>query len=200
MKGFDRVIVENHPKLVSEECVRFREQLGTELEIAMGLETVSPILPQLNKQMTKEDFAEAAAYLREEGIHVRAFVLLLPPLIQAAEAIHWAIQSVDFALQAGAECVAIIPTRGGNGLMEELAAAGRFSRPTLEMVEESLAAAFLLPWKEKTGARVFADLWDLEKLYSCPACGPKRKERLRQMNNQQQWLPEIPCTCLKTEN
>jgi radical SAM enzyme (TIGR01210 family) len=200
VKGFDRVIVENHPKLVSEECVRFRDELGTELEIAMGLETVSAILPSLNKQMTKYDFHEAAVYLHKQRIHVRAFVLLLPPFMQAGHAVHWAAHSVDFALQAGACCVAIIPTRGGNGLMEQLAAAGRFTRPTLAMVEESLAAAFSLPWKEKTGARVFVDLWDLEKLYFCSECGPQRKDRLRQMNNQQQLLPEIPCTCLNTEN
>ena len=29
VRHFDRVIVENHPSLTGEECVRFRDQLGT---------------------------------------------------------------------------------------------------------------------------------------------------------------------------
>lgn len=195
LMGYDRVIVENHPKLVTEECVRFRDQLGTELEIAIGLETVSDILPSLNKQMTKEDFWDATAFLRRHGIHVRAFVLLLPPFMQPGDAVQWAAQSVDFALQAGSGCVAIIPTRGGNGFMERLAADGKFSRPTLAMVEEGLAASFELPRREEQAARVFADLWDLEKLFECPVCGPRRTERLEQMNFLQMFLPKIHCDC-----
>src|SRR6185503_19114902 len=90
VRHFDRVIVENHPSLTDEECVRFRDQLGTELEIAMGLETVHPtILPLLNKQMTVDDFCQAAAFLRQHSIHVRAFVLLMPPFMPAEGAVRW---------------------------------------------------------------------------------------------------------------
>ena len=53
IRGFDRVTVENHPKLCSEACVRFRNVCGCPLEVAMGLETVHPdVLPRLNKGMT----------------------------------------------------------------------------------------------------------------------------------------------------
>jgi archaeosine synthase beta-subunit len=200
VKSFQRVVVENHPSLLGEECIRFREDLGTELEIAMGLETAHPtILPRLNKQMTVDDFCRAAAFLRENGIHVRAFVLLKPPFMPATEAAHWAVRSVATAIEAGAGCCAIIPTRGGNGLMEQFSAQGEFSPPTLAMLEDSFAASLALPEYAMHSTRVFVDLWDIEKLYLCSHCGPLRKERLQGMNHQQQLLPAISCPCLSSD-
>jgi radical SAM enzyme (TIGR01210 family) len=196
VRHFDRVIVENHPALTGEECVCFRDELGTELEIAMGLETVHPtVLPQLNKQMTVEDFCQAAAFLRQHSIHVRAFVLLMPPFMLAEEAVHWAVRSVSTAIQAGAGCTAIIPTRGGNGLMEQFAAQGEFTPPTLSMLEDSFAASLALPEFATQSTRVFVDLWDLARLYTCDRCGPLRKERLQQMNDQQSSLSKVVCDC-----
>ena len=40
VKSFERVIVENHPALVGEGCVRFRDEMGTELEIAIDRKSV----------------------------------------------------------------------------------------------------------------------------------------------------------------
>lgn len=201
VKSFERVIVESHPSLVSEKCARFRDDLGTELEIAMGLETVHPVvLPRLNKQMTVDDFCRAADFLRRHGIHIRAFILLMPPFMPANEAGHWAVRSVATAVNAGASCSAIIPTRGGNGLMEQFALQGQFSPPTLAMLEDSFATSLALPEFKTQSSRIFVDLWDLEKLYTCPECGPLRKERLEQMNHNQQLLPEIACRCLTPDS
>ncbi len=201
VRHFDRVIVENHPSLVDEKCVRFRDELGTELEIAMGLETVHPdVLPRLHKQMTVDDFCQSAAFLRQSGIHIRDFVLLMPPFMPAEMAVHWAVRSVATAIEAGVTCTAIIPTRGGNGLMEQFAAQGQFSPPTLTMLEDAFAESLGLPDLEAHSTRVFVDLWDLEKLYNCPRCGPLRKERLQQMNQQQRILPEINCDCLTPDS
>jgi len=200
VRSFDRVIVENHPALVNDQCVRFRDELGTELEIAMGLETAHPeVLPQLQKQMTVDDFSRAAEFLRRNEIHVRAFVLLMPPFMPPGEAVHWAVESVSTAVSAGAGCAVIIPTRGGNGLMEQFAAEGKFSPPTLDMLEESLAGSLRLPELQTHSARVFVDLWDVEKLYTCSQCGPRRKERLRQMNERQELLLEVRCDCRGTK-
>jgi len=201
VKSFQRVIVENHPSLSSRHtpCAvrRFRDDLGTELEIAMGLETVHPtVLPRLNKQMAVDDFRRAADFLRKQGIHVRAFVLLMPPFMLAGEAVHWAVRSVAAAIDAGATCTAVIPTRGGNGLMEQLAAQGEFNPPTLAMLEETLDASLALPGFLSGSARVFVDLWDLERLYTCSHCGPQRQQRLQQMNDTQQPIPKISCSCL----
>lgn len=201
VEAFDRVIVENHPSLVSEKCVRFRDALGKELEIAMGLETVHPaILPRLNKQMTVEDFVAAATFLRRHGIQVRAFVLLMPPFMSASEAVDWAVRSVATAIQAGATCTAVIPTRGGNGMMEQFATQGEFTPPTLAMLEEAFAGTFDLAEFQAQSARVFADLWDLERLYACSRCGLLRKARLKAMNDEQRLLPVVSCDCLTRDS
>ena len=39
---FERLIVENHPALTGDACLRFRDLLSGKLEIAMGLETAHP--------------------------------------------------------------------------------------------------------------------------------------------------------------
>ncbi|HVV54394.1 MAG TPA: hypothetical protein VHC47_03665, partial [Mucilaginibacter sp.] len=82
LKSYKRVIVENHPKLCNETCLEFNELLPGRLEIAMGLESIHPdVLPRLNKQLTPEDFSQAAGFLRSHDIDVRAFILLNPPYL-----------------------------------------------------------------------------------------------------------------------
>ena len=189
---FDNVIVENHPRLCTDECLRFRDLVGTSLEIALGLETARPdLLRALNKRMTVDDFDQAAEFLISSGIDVRAFLLLKPPLItDEAEAIELALESIEHAFAAGAGCCSVIPTRAGNGVMEQLAARGQFAPPRLASLERVLAEGILL----KQG-RVFVDLWEADKLAACATCGPARVERLRQMNLRQEVLPPVVCHC-----
>jgi hypothetical protein len=191
VRGFRRVIVENHPKLCDDRCGRFRDLLGTEFEIALGLETIHPdVLPRLNKRMTSDDFARAAALLREQGIAVRAFILLRPPYLDEEQGIEWALRSMEFAFDAGAECCAVIPTRAGNGIMEQLQATGQFAPPTLRSMERVHDEA--VGWSR---GRVFMDLWDVERFFDCPRCGPPRVERMRAINLSQIVLPPVPCDC-----
>jgi len=78
LQPYSRVVVENHPKLCGESCVEFKNKLNGSLEIAMGLETIHPeVLPKLNKQLTPDDFKQAASFLRSNDIDVRAFILLM---------------------------------------------------------------------------------------------------------------------------
>jgi radical SAM enzyme (TIGR01210 family) len=150
---FERLIVENHPALVDDDCLRFRDRLKCRFEIAMGLETVHPdILPKLNKRMTLEQFSTAATFLRAHDVDLRVFVLVQPPFMQAHEAVFWAQRSVDFAFDCGATAVTLIPTRGGNGAMEALAGNQQFSTPRLETLEASFSYGLGL----KRG-RVFAE-------------------------------------------
>lgn len=189
MRGFERVIVENHPLLIGEACRRFADRLGTRLEVAMGLETIHPdVLPRLNKGMTLSDFARAAEWLLEHSIDVRSFILLRPPYLSEAEGREWALRSLEYAFSLGIGCTTIIPTRGGNGIMESLAAAGHYAPPRLSSLEDTLAAGFALG-----RGRVFVDLWDVERLSDCPACAPARIERLGRMNLSQQVAPRVYC-------
>jgi archaeosine synthase beta-subunit len=187
--AFERLIVESHPAFVADHCLRFRDRLQCRLEIAMGLETVHPdILPRLNKRMTLEQFAAAAAFLCANDIDLRVFILVKPPFMRDEEALHWAQRSLDFAFDCGATAATLIPTRGGNGAMEALAAVDHFSPPRIDLLESSLDYGLAL-----RRGRVFADLWDAENIPACPDCRAARISRLRETNLSQK--PRLPVLC-----
>jgi radical SAM enzyme (TIGR01210 family) len=192
--GFDRVIVESHPALVGESCFRFRDLLDSQhvparLEVAMGLETAHPqVLEKLNKRMTLEQFAAAADKLRWQDIDLRVFILVKPPFMEEDEALESARRSVDFAFDCGATAATLIPTRAGNGALDELAKTGDFAPPRLATVESAFDYGLSL----KRG-RVFVDLWDADKTAGCVDCGKRRIERLRVMNLNQTTIEKASC-------
>ena len=192
LSNYQHVIVENHPKLIGPFITDFQQMLNGSLEIAMGLETIHPeVMPKLNKQITKENFRMATEFLIDNGIALRAFILLNPPFLKGVEENkRWCLKSVEFAFEAGASACSIIPTRDGNGIMRKLNEAGEFELPSLSALEEVFVKAL------KIGkGRVFCDVWDLQKFSDCPDCFPKRKERLETMNKTQILLPDVKCDC-----
>ena len=189
--GFDRVIIENHPKLINSNTFRFHELLNPTLEIAMGLETSNPeVLKKLNKKMTLEDFGNAAAVLNQQGIQSRAFILLRPPFLDEAEGILWAMRSIEFAFEVGVQSAVVIPTRYGNGGLNHLGTLGYFSPPDIKSLEQVLEYGISL-----NSGNVFADLWDLQLFSTCSKCLDPRKHRLQQMNLNQSNYPEVACSC-----
>ncbi|OWK38295.1 radical SAM protein [Fimbriiglobus ruber] len=185
--GFERVIVECHPKLVGRSCWEFRDLLAGEFEVAMGLETAHPeVLRRLNKSMTLEDFAQAARNLQRERIASRAFIIVRPPYLSDAEGVEWACRSLDFAFSVGVGCCCLIPTRGGNGVMEELARQGEFAPPSLDAMERAMDYGLSL----KAG-RVFIDLWDIEKVSPDAPDRAARIARLARMNLSQKLEPAV---------
>lgn len=189
LPAFERVIVECHPALVNDSVLRFRDLLPGKLEVALGLETVHPlVLPRLNKRMTLEQFSRAAEFLRHHEIAWRAFILVKPPFLDETDALLWAKRSIDFAFDHGATVASLIPTRLGNGALEALAERGEFSPPRLATLEA--AAAYGIA---QNRGRVFADLWDLEKFSDCAECFAPRLHRLREMNHHQVVPPAVVC-------
>jgi len=187
--GFERVIVECHPVLVGETCINFNDRIAGRLEVAMGLETAHPeILELLNKRMSLKQFEYAAQFLENNNIDLRVFILVEPPFMDEEEALEWAARSLEFAFDCGATAATLIPTRGGNGAMEELAGAGLFSPPKLATLEAAMAHGIAM----KKG-RVFADLWDVRKTASCEICTELRIARLHAMNLQQCAMPPVSC-------
>lgn len=193
LSAFERVIVECHPALVGKSCLRFRDLLNhqgnIQLEVAMGLETAHPqVLAQLNKGMTLDQFQEAAAFLRQNNIALRTFILVKPPFLDEAKGLFWAERSLDFAFDCGATVAALILTRAGNGAMEALAARGEFAPPRIKTLEAALAYGIGLG-----RGRVFADLWDLQRFATCTDCFSARAARLNEMNLQQAIPPRVTC-------
>ena len=195
VRSFKSVIVENHPKLCGDGCFEFRDMLaahGVELEVALGLETVHPeVLPRLNKQMTVDDFSHAATRLRSEGIRLRTFILLRPPFLTEEEGIEWAMKSIEFAFEAGVSCCSVVPTRAGNGIMEQLESNGLFASPQLSSMEIVQERGIQL-----NAGRVFMDTWDAQKFAGCPDCAEQRIQRIADMNLGQEVAPRQACeTC-----
>ena len=187
---FSRVIVESHPALIGDRCLRFRDRLNGQLEIALGLETVHPeALVKLNKRVSLEQFRDAADFITRHEIALRTFVLLQPPFIPVDESVEWARRSIDFSLDCGATVTALIPTRTGNGAMDRLAAVGQFIEPTLVQLEDTMDYGV-----GQARGRIFADLWDLERFSSCTACFPQRRDRLTKQNDTQQIPARITCS------
>jgi len=187
---FERVVVECHPQLVNDSCLRFRDLLRGKLEVAMGLETVHPqVLDKLNKRMTLDLFSRAAEFVRNNQIALRVFVLVKPPFLDETEALLWAMRSIEFTFDCGATVVSLIPTRLGNGALEKLEDQGQFAPPKLATLEKALAYGI-----NQQRGRVFADLWDLQKFCDCPACFCARQDRLQYMNLHQIVPPEIRCS------
>jgi archaeosine synthase beta-subunit len=188
---FDTVIVENHPNLIGNSVLRFRDMLKPELNIAMGLETANPdLLLRLNKKMTLNDFTHAVSFLTSHGILSRAFLLLRPPFLSEEEGIFWAERSLDFAFRVGVECCTVIPVREGNGAMDNLMKSAHFSRPDIRSLERVLEYGIGL-----NSGRVFADLWDLNLFSKCSECFDQRKNRMNEMNHNQEITDPVICDC-----
>ena len=189
VSDFDRVIVEAHPAFLTgpyaARCLRFRGRL-TRLEVAIGLETAHPqSLARLNKRMTIDSFRRAAAFLTDHDIDLRTFVLLNPPFLKGEEAIEWACRSIEVAAECGATACSVIPTRTGNGAIEDLG--DDYERPRLPAVERVIEYGLSLG-----RLRVFADLWDIERFFDCE-CSPARHARLQQINRVQTLPPPLSC-------
>ena len=192
VRGFERVVVECHPDLAGDAVPRFRDLLaGPELEVAVGLETANEqALEKLNKGMTVADFERTARFLRAHDIRLRSFVLVGMPFLRKEEWGPATSASIELSLASGAFVVSLIPTRLGNGTLEELQRAGDFVPPGLRDLEMALED-FFEGEKGRGGARgmVLADLWNVDALAAPACCAAARIERLRAMNTLQRSLP-----------
>lgn len=200
---FERVIVESHPSLISARFDSFHSALwqgrtnaAPVLEVALGLETIHPIArDRLNKRVGLDQFRMAATRVVESGALLRCFVLVAPPFLGGDDPVASAVEAALFAFDCGASVVALIPTRGGNGAMEDLRAAGDWTPPTLRQLEDAFDQT-LTGRSVKSGSlkpRIFVDTWDLERFSGCAACFPARCARLGSMNLGQTISPRIAC-------
>jgi sugar phosphate isomerase/epimerase len=157
----------------------------------MGLETVDPeVLPRIKPSMSLGDFDDAARFLKDNGIDVRAFVLLGPPGHIGPERTEWAKRSIDHAFSLGVECCVVIPVRPGNGMVDALAAQGLYERTSLAEIEAVVGYGIRLG-----RGRVFADLWDVEQFATCEHCSPARRAALERMNLTQRLSAPLDCMC-----
>ena len=191
ISSYDRLIVENHPNLSGERVLQFAGMIKPKLQVAMGLESIHPGgLEQLNKKMVPEDFRRAAGFLKKNGIDSRAFVMVRPPFLSEEEGIYWALETIKFAFDSGTSCCTVIPTRAGNGAMEELQAKGFFHPPEIRSLEKVQEEGLRM-----NKGMVFADTWDLQLFSNCEHCFQARLGRIEHMNQTQKIPPPVSCSC-----
>lgn len=191
-QNLSNLVIENHPRLVGPTSIEFGRQLDCSLEIAMGLETVqSAVLQKLNKQMTLSDFERATSFLIDQGFAVRSFILLKTPFQSELEGVEQALRAIEFAFSIGVHCCAVIPTRTGNGALDQLELQGLFSEPRLSSLETVIGEGLLLSSGQQ---RVFVDLWDAQRFSTCPDCLEERIARMNRMNLSQQFERAIECS------
>lgn len=189
LQPFDRVTVECHPRLVGRRCLEFADRIPGRLEVAIGLETAdAAALARLNKGMTLDDFDSAAARLTSAGIGLRTFVLLPAPFVPVARAVESALDAVRHAVDRGARHVTLIPSRDGNGAMDELREQGLWTPPGLDMIEEVTEGCARI-----SGAVVTVDLWDIDRCLPCRPCRPAHLVRLRRFNLTGSPGPPVRC-------
>lgn len=194
LSGYERIIVENHPKLFGQRISEFNNLLDSQLEIAMGLEVANDgLLDKLNKRFSLKDYKQTCEFLNAQEIAHRAFIMVQPPFTSQEESFDRCHQSVQFAFDQGASCVSLIPSRASTGAMHALTKWENFSQPSLQTLESCFGPALLM-----NRGRVFVDLWDLEMFSKCNACFSSRRKRLDQMNRLQKSLPEIQCQKCQT--
>ena len=178
LQSFDGVTVESHASTIGRRAVAFSRSISPRLEVAMGLETIHPrALAESNKRLDLARFDRAAAFLRQNEIDVRVFVLLGAPFVPLSETVEWTIRSVEYAAQRGASIVSIVPVRGGNGELERLQSLGDFTPPTLAQLEQALSES-----QRFSELVVTADLWDVDRLPACSRCKAERVARLSRAN------------------
>lgn len=192
LSGYDRIIVENHPKLTGPFIADFKDLLTGQLEIAMGIETLHPdVLQKLNKNFTEQDVVRAASFLKKLDIDMRAFLLLNPPfLTDQKENEMWILTSQDKLFDMGFSACTLIPTRTGNGIMEKLMKEGQYRAPDLKSLERVFEQSLI-----RSRGRVFADTWDLSLFSDCEHCFESRVQRLEYMNLHQIIEASIDCMC-----
>jgi uncharacterized Fe-S cluster-containing MiaB family protein len=205
---FERTTVECHPRLVlappgRRRCRDFASGLAGSLEVAMGLETTHPrAAGSLGKESSASAFAAACDALLEMGVGVRAFALIGVPFVPAADQVEWTLRSAATAARSGASVVSLIPVRGGNGALEELALRGELEPVTLPLVETCFERARSEVESAFPHTAVLLDTWDLEALAArgagaCARCAGPRVERLRRISLLGRGEPAVECTCVQ---
>ncbi len=189
-RPFDRIIVENHPRLCTDRVLSFSRRLAGQLEVALGVETLQTgMLRRLNKGMNRDDIDAAIGRLKNWQIDVRAFVLLRPPWTLDQEGIRWTELTLRHLFRLGVRHASIIPVRAGNGWLDGLQTKGEFEPPSMRALETVMKRAMAIP---KRGV-VTADLWNWPPPHACPHCAEARKKRLDEINLNQLWQDDYSC-------
>lgn len=106
----EMLVLESRPEYIEETKLKETKKIlkDKRVEIAIGLETINDEIRELciNKGFTLKEF-ETAAELITSILNLRVYILMKPPFITEAEAIHDAIASIKHCFDIGASVVSL---------------------------------------------------------------------------------------------
>ncbi|MGA1848362.1 MAG: archaeosine biosynthesis radical SAM protein RaSEA [Thermoplasmatota archaeon] len=164
--GDVRLLIESRPEFITRERITRLSDILGELEIAIGLETVSDGIraERIRKGFDLDDYLKAGRTIVGSGLYLKTYLLLKPPLMSEGDSITDALRSIKFISdQFPGSRISINPMNIQKGTaVERLFNRGLYKPPWLWTVSETLLAGH-----EKTGGKVH--------LMSSPTAGGKRR-------------------------
>ena len=137
-----KVLVETRPEFVKEENVKGCLEILKEkpFELAFGLETSSDCIRKdsINKGFTFNQFVRAAEIAKEQGVSVKAYLLLKPLFLSEKQALEDILHSID-AVEPYADTISINLCNVQRGtLVEAFWEKGQYRPPWLWSIVEIL--------------------------------------------------------------
>ncbi|WP_135606359.1 archaeosine biosynthesis radical SAM protein RaSEA [Methanococcoides sp. NM1] len=137
-----KVIVESRPEFVTDEILKSCiDALGdTPFEVAIGLETSSDNIRKnsINKGFKFTDYTNAATVARNNGVNMKAYLLLKPLFLSEKEALEDIVKTIDDVAEH-AQTISINLCNVQNGTyVEHLWQRGQYRPPWLWSIVEIL--------------------------------------------------------------
>jgi radical SAM enzyme (TIGR01210 family) len=115
-----RIVIESRAEFVTQEALDEVKKFSSDIEIALGLETVSELVNKLcvNKGSGLKDYLRAVELISDNGLRVRTYLLLKPPLLSENDALKDVWQSMEL-IRDRTDVISINPVNVQKGTVVE---------------------------------------------------------------------------------
>jgi radical SAM enzyme (TIGR01210 family) len=115
-----RIVIESRAEFVTQEALDEVKKSSADIEIALGLETVSELVNKLcvNKGSGLNDYLRAVELISGNGLRVRTYLLLKPPLLSENDALKDVWQSMEH-IRDKTDVISINPVNVQKGTVVE---------------------------------------------------------------------------------
>jgi radical SAM enzyme (TIGR01210 family) len=199
-KNIKTVVLESLPEFISDSVLdEVRNICGDrDVEIAIGLESIDPIVRKLciNKNYELSAYESCLKLIHKHGMKVLSYVMLKPCFTTEAEALQDTINTTEYAFDLGSDVVSIEPVNLSKYNMSgTLSSVGLHRAPWLWTVRSVLAHAHNLG-QVRFGGDQFAPMYH-QQAHNCEVCSRTVKDAMLEFNgdNDIDKLNTLNCDC-----
>ncbi len=177
----ERICIETRAEYVTPEAAEMLASFPCEIEVALGLESSNDkILDEIiNKNLTFEQYKNAATMLLNAGLAVKTYLLLKPPLMSERDAVDDCERSIRDVLPY-TNTVSVNPTNVQNfTLVDYLYHRGYYRPPWFYSLEELMKRC--MPHTKERGVRLMSapsGAGTARGIHNCKKCDGKYKEAI----------------------